>query len=226
MLGRLIKAWKSRDLLNRIYDEFVKMLEDCEWMFNTASSLLFEGESLKGASRELFDRDIRVNKKERKIRKQLVEHLTINPEGDVPACLLLMSVVKDAERVGDYCKNMFDVRELLGESCGGDEFVTRLKTIAGELAEMFRQTHEAFLESDREKAFAVTESKQDMARRCDEILEMLVTTDLPAKQAVCLALTSRFLKRINSHLGNIASTVIMPLHKIDYFDEDERPEGS
>ena len=30
------------------------------------------------------------------------------PGVDVPACLVLMSVVKDAERIGDYCKNVLD----------------------------------------------------------------------------------------------------------------------
>jgi len=31
--------------------------------------------------------------------------------------------------------------------------------------------------------------------------------------------TVRYLKRVRAHLGNIASSVVMPIHKIDYFDE-------
>jgi len=42
---------------------------------------------------------------------------------------------------------------------------------------------------------------------------------------VCLALAFRFLKRVNAHLGNIASSVVMPLHKIDYFDEKWKTPG-
>jgi hypothetical protein len=31
----------------------------------------------------------------------------------------------------------------------------------------------------------------------------------------------RYYKRIGGHVLNILSSVVMPLHKIDYYDEDE-----
>jgi hypothetical protein len=34
-------------------------------------------------------------------------------------------------------------------------------------------------------------------------------------------LLTRFYKRIAAHLSNVLSVVVMPLHKIDYFDERE-----
>jgi phosphate uptake regulator len=33
----------------------------------------------------------------------------------VAACLALMSVAKDAERIGDYCKNVFEVGQFYKE---------------------------------------------------------------------------------------------------------------
>jgi len=35
-----------------------------------------------------------------------------------------------------------------------------------------------------------------------------------------VVLAARYYKRIESHLLNILSGVVMPLHKLDYFDED------
>jgi hypothetical protein len=34
-------------------------------------------------------------------------------------------------------------------------------------------------------------------------------------------LLTRFYKRIAAHLSNVLSAVVMPLHKLDYFDERE-----
>ena len=58
------------------------------------------------------------------------------------------------------------------------------------------------------------------AKRSDALVEKVANDlSLNANQAVCLSMAFRFLKRVNAHLGNIASSVVMPLHKIDYFDE-------
>jgi hypothetical protein len=36
-----------------------------------------------------------------------------------------------------------------------------------------------------------------------------------------LVLATRFYKRIGGHVLNVLSSVVMPLHKVDYYDEDE-----
>ena len=36
-------------------------------------------------------------------------------------------------------------------------------------------------------------------------------------------LGTRYYKRIGGHVLNILSSVVMPLHKIDYYDEDSIP---
>ena len=39
-------------------------------------------------------------------------------------------------------------------------------------------------------------------------------------------LLTRFYKRVGAHLVNILSSVVMPLHKVDFFDEAELgPDG-
>jgi hypothetical protein len=40
------------------------------------------------------------------------------------------------------------------------------------------------------------------------------------EQAVAQALTYRYLKRIVAHLLNVLSAVVMPVDRLDYFDED------
>jgi hypothetical protein len=48
----------------------------------------------------------------------------------------------------------------------------------------------------------------------------LVTTDQPGHEAVPRALLFRYYKRIVAHLMNLLSAVVMPLDRLDYFDEE------
>jgi hypothetical protein len=48
----------------------------------------------------------------------------------------------------------------------------------------------------------------------------LVTGADQSNRAVALALTYRYLKRIVAHLMNVLSAVVMPVDRLDYFDED------
>ncbi len=52
---------------------------------------------------------------------------------------------------------------------------------------------------------------------------MLAAPGLSNRQAVTYTLLARFQKRIAAHLGNIASSLVMPIHKLDYFDEEYLP---
>ena len=114
VIRALINAWRSRGVMHHMYDELMEMLSATEWMFETIGRIFFENVPPEDVSNDLYARDIRVNKTERRIRRQIVEHLAIRPGGDVPACLVLMSLVKDVERIGDYCKNLYEVRAVLG----------------------------------------------------------------------------------------------------------------
>ena len=44
-------------------------------------------------------------------------------------------------------------------------------------------------------------------------------SDLPTRDAVCLVLVLRFYKRLVAHMSNIATTVVMPVDMIDFYDE-------
>ncbi len=109
LLRDLIRAWRGRDLLSQMLDEFQTMLRDGEWMFATVGKVLRREEQPEAVHEAFFARDREINQREKDIRRRIVEHLSLRGEADVPACLVLMSVVKDAERIGDYCKNIYEV---------------------------------------------------------------------------------------------------------------------
>ena len=69
-----------------------------------------------------------------------------------------------------------------------------------------------------EKNNILPEEKK-IAKDCDHIVERLAQSNLSVNQAVCFTLVARHFKRIMAHLVNIATSVVLPLSDLDYFDE-------
>jgi len=225
MLRELLALWRKTDRLNKALEHFLNMIDRVEEMFTQATECLFGNVKWEDAARAIYKTDTKVNKRERKVRKRLVEHLAINPRGDAPACLILMSTSKDAERAGDYCKNLLDVARMAKKSLGQSAYADELHEMRDMVSSTFALTREAFAEDDQTVAHEVIAEQQRINRGSDAMVQKVASDEtLDPNEAVCLALAFRFLKRVNAHLGNIASSVVMPLHKIDYFDEKMRTE--
>jgi phosphate transport system protein len=60
--------------------------------------------------------------------------------------------VIDIERIGDYCKNMFELVEIYPEKLDEDSYIQRLKEMSEEISHEFDVTYLAFKEADEEKA--------------------------------------------------------------------------
>ncbi len=98
--------------MEKLHAEFGQMLDAGRHTFNVAANSFLGGTDLDVIRKDLFDTDLRINHAEQRIRREIVVHATVHGPSSFPACLVLMSVVKDAERLGDYAKNIFDLAEL------------------------------------------------------------------------------------------------------------------
>ena len=226
MLRDLLRMWKKIDLLKGAFNDFLGMIDNVERMYQITSDALLGKVKCTDARDMIYKTDITVNKTERNIRKQLVEHLAVNPRGDAPACLILMSVSKDAERAGDYCKNLLEVAGMFHAPVGPPSYAAELQDMIQQVGAAFAKTHKAFAEDDPVVGHEVIVEEVRINKRSDAMVQKIANDEtLSSNQAVCLALAFRFLKRVNAHLGNIASSVVMPLHKIDYFDEKWKTPG-
>ena len=220
MLSELLKMWRKIDLVKQALENFLSMIDLVESTFNAATDALLGKVNAADAKEMIYTTDIQVNKTQRNVRKDLVEHLAVNPRGDAPACLILMSASKDAERAGDYCKNLLEVAEMLNDPVESLKYADNLREMIDQVRVAFGKTRTAFAEDDQTLGHEVIVEEIQIAKQGDNMIEKIANdSSLNVNQAVCLALAFRFLKRVNAHLGNIASSVVMPLHKIDYFDE-------
>jgi len=221
MLKELLAAWRGRDALTRMFEEFDQMLDETHWMFQRAVEVFFSRVDWQAFQDPIYERDKKVNKFERSIRAQIVKHLTIQPQSNLAACLVLMSVVKDAERIGDYCKNIFEVGKFYTREFTAKQYLDPLERMRAQVDEMFTLTNEAFSASDGEKAHRVIKHFSTLGKECDGLIQDLLQQrdHVPTDEGVAYSLLARHIKRIGAHLSNIATAVIAPVHRLDYVDE-------
>lgn len=218
MFKEILKVWKEQAFSSRIVDDFVFMLNSSEEMLSYAFKTLTKKGKAKEIEKNIYLKDQSINIKERDIRKQVLVHLAANPGCNLPACLALISISKDAERLGDYIKNIIELKELLKDTKSDRRLFELLFNENGEkLLHLLATVREAFRKSDKELATQAVRSGFEISRRCEEIIdEVLDSEDYSNRQAVVLALGARYMKRIALHLANIATSVTNPLPDVDY----------
>jgi len=216
MLRQIVALWKGERHMKKVVGEFGEMLSDTEYLFINAWEALTGPAPIDKIPQPFYDRDIAVNSREREIRRMLVQHLSIYSKPDISGCLAMMSLVKDAERIGDYSKNIFELAVMLQGVVEGMKYLERLSSTQGKIADRFPLLKMAFLESDEKAAKKILKDYAPIKGECNTILSDLLSEELSTREAVATSLLSRYLKRINSHMSNIASGIIYPLDQIDF----------
>jgi len=224
MFKNLLNFWKGKDFLAQVFSEFNEMLDDTKRMYEMVCKTLLDNVQEPDLKKKIYGIDKNVNHLQKKIRIRIIEHLSLQPSVDVAACLLLMSVVKDAERLGDYAKNLFEVTEFLAKPIDRTLFSQYFNEVDKKVLELFEQTKEAFIETDVDVATSTWDYEKKIAKGCDQIVANVAKSNLTVNEAVCFALIARYFKRIVAHLVNIATSVILPLSDLDYFDERREDE--
>lgn len=225
MFSNLLSFWKGKDFLTQVLDEFRKMLDKTEFMFSSVCEALIEGKEEPGLKEKIYAVDKEVNELQRDIRKRIVAHLSLQPTVDVPSCLLLMSVVKDAERLGDYAKNLYEVIDLHSGPVDKAVYTKYFDGLEKKIMALFAETKKVFLESYNSEEHSSWIHETTIGKSCDALLPELVKSDLDVNNAVCMALIARYYKRVAAHLINIATSVIVPISDLDYLDEKKIQEA-
>ena len=222
MLSELLSIFRADNPLHAMGDKFTQMLKLACRMTLSAGEIYFGEKTLPEERTRMYEDDVRVNKLERDIRKQVVAHLSIaRHASDVPYSLLLMSLVKDVERMGDYAKNLSEVVDLQPGPLPNDEIVQELQEVRRGVETAFQAAAEVFASSDRERAVPLIQQGRDLAHRCETLVARISRSGYDAGIVTALVLGARYYKRIGGHVLNVLSAVVMPLHKVDYYDEDE-----
>ena len=202
--------------LNEIHSQFLQMIQDGRHVFDAAANALLGGTDPEVIREDLFSTDRRINKTEQAIRREIVVHGSLFGAGTFPSLLIMMSLVKDAERVGDYGKNLFDLA-VVSPTLGDEAHLAAMIVLKDRISKLIVRAHAIYKSQDTEDAKQFLGEVKGIEDVCDSIVsDGLVSS---TQNAAASVLAHRYFKRVASHTGNIISSLVVPLDKLDYFDE-------
>ena len=207
----------SPPLIEQALKDMGIMLETTHEMFTAATARLLDNEPL---SEDIQSQDQVVNEKEQAIRRAVLEHVTIDPKQEIVLSLVLVSIVQDAERIGDLAKTLAEIAELAQKQRMGPHAET-LRGIRDHVSHMFETARKAFLDSDSEQAEQVMEDGEETKHRVAVLVkELAADASVTPNEALVFGLGARLLSRTSSHLSNLASSVALPYDQIRRSDEN------
>ena len=191
---------------------FQEMLSDGRHAFDSAIAIIISGGDPSALRDEVFETDQRINRNEQALRRELIVHASVYGSAVFPTSLLLMSLVKDAERIGDYAKNILDLAR--HENVLNEEEKQLIAPLATKASEMLREAANLFASKNEEAAATFLEEEHTIRHQCEAAIDEWLTDETRNHSAACLV--ARFIKRIVGHAGNVVSSVVMPLDMLDF----------
>lgn len=219
----LYEVWRSDSALTRALNDSYAMLEEARHMF--AESVRSLRESDTGELKfDVYEKDLIVNKYQQEVRRNVLKYLAVTGGLNVIPNLILASIVIDMERIGDYTKNITDLALAHPRRLVAGRFEDDYQRIEGAIKDTFERLMPILKGSKTREARELINGTYWVIKKCDEIVNTLVREDLSelqAREAVCNGLYTRYLKRIQAHLLNIASSVVNPFERIGFKAEEE-----
>ena len=203
-------------LLTQATEETVNMLERTKDMYIFSLRVLMDNEREVS---DIYQLDQQLNEIQISVRRKVLEHLSISQHQDITGSLILVTIVVDIERIGDYAKNLIELAHHYPELLRGP-YVDRIRKFEEMITKNFTDTIVAFKEANVELGQQVMETHAKIAPEIEKIIEdILKDSSLKGREAVIYALIARFLKRVSAHLKNVASSVVNPFHRLGYRPE-------
>jgi len=216
----IISVWRKEDLLSEAWEKSLEMLDLSHNMFVKAVKKSKKQESLS-VLKQLKNRDKEINKYQREVRRKIITHVSLqNNINDISSIMVLMNMVVDIERIGDYSKNILDLAIYYPERLNTKILHPELHEIEQVVKSRFDKTVDAIKTEDVELASKLIKGfKKQVTTASDRIVNNIISGELnleSGSESAATVLYARYLKRIGSHLKNITTTVINPIDSIGY----------
>ncbi len=204
---------KSPGLIEEAENIVSDMLEISYNMFQYSMKIVIE----KAQEKEnIYATDKKLNALEIAVRKKILEHLSINPSQDITPSLVLVTVIVDIERLGDYSKNLIEVSHKYPKPLEG-KYIERIKELEGKVQIYFKKTIEIYKEQQETSGKEIMEKLSELVDECQDFLEELIEdTSLTGKEGIIYSLLVRHLKRVSSHVRNVCSSIVNPFYRLGY----------
>ena len=187
------------------------MLDTADSMFAAATNSLLDNEPLHV---DLSTQDDIINEREQTIRRSVLEHILADPRAELSLSLLLVSIVQDAERLGDLAKSIAKAADLASSPRMG-RHVEALREIRDRVQSAFPRVRRSFIVGDAKVGRVVMDEHAQTKVDVGDFLQRLAEADdLTSNEAVVLSISARMIGRTSSHLSNIVSAVALPFDQV------------
>ena len=217
MFKSIIRWFRAENLLAQAKDQVLEMLREDLQMYKDSVKCLWKDEGI--SIDEIRERDREINRHVREVRKKVLTHLAFSGTSGLDTALVIISMVVDIERIGDYTK---DITYLASDYTGKfnpGAFEKDLMDFEWALAERLAMLVDIVESEEDEKARRLAKTHKDMDRDYRKMLDKLISEEdsgLTHGQSAMLVLYLRYLRRIEGHVFNIASAEVNPFHRIGF----------
>jgi len=222
MFSKIMEIFRKENLLMQAYEMSYKMLDMALKMYNASVSTL-RNDRKKEIKFNIYEYDRKVNEFEREIRKKVVTHMGVYGTTEIASELVLISIIIDIERIGDYTKNISELALNYPRKLEGKNYEEDLKKIENTIAKNFEKLIECLKECLIDEARKIMEENAQANKECDKIIDELIKKNnnkIKTREGISLALYVRYLKRISAHIKNIVSSIVNPFHNIGFKAEE------
>lgn len=220
MFKEFFKLWNSTDLLTQAVNDSHEMLKISQDMFNLIDVKYsdLKKEELSELGEKVKKKDYLLNHYDKSIRKKIYEHLTLSEKDDqeLYTSLALFSIVGDIERIGDYIKNMHEVKS--AAEMNDEQLNLFINTMFKNMHALFIKTVKAYKGSEEQTAKEINNEFFKYKNEINDKIDILIVNN-DYKNSAGYALFLRYLKRVGAHLMHISSSISNPIDKIGYYLE-------
>ena len=219
MFKQIFEIFKSDSLYEQALSECHEMLDIDLTMYKESIKSLRKSNSAE-IDIDIYEMDKKINEFERDVRRKIMTHLAVGGKEDIGSGLVLVSVVIDIERIGDYTKNIHDLAVNHPKKLNGGSLEDRLAEIEKISFNLFEKSIQAFKNQNIKKASSLMgDYKEHISKQSDTITNDIIAGkigDLEIGTASAVGLYARYLKRIAAHSRNLISSIVNPFERIGY----------
>ena len=218
MFKKFKELFASENLLDDAFKTTLTMLEFDLKMYEASKKTLRESNTDE-LPFDIKKTDRKINKYEREVRRKVLTHLMVSGTHNLIPGLGLVSIVIDVERIGDYTKNIYELATQHKTMLKAGEYEQTLQEIEKVIEDIFPKVIDVLQSQDKKIARSVMQVEEDTATKSKMICSAMIQgkdKNLSTSDTVCAAMYVRYLKRIDAHLTNIASSIVNPFSRIGF----------
>ncbi len=198
-------------LVSQAFEDVTTMVRHGHEMFAAAAAHLYDNEILDV---DLIALDNDIKQREQHLRRTVLEHLTIYPNRQLVFSLKLLSIVSEAERIGDLSRSLVKVASMCQRPRLGPH-VAPLRSFRDRVLHMFEQVELGFLQENEDVARAHMLEHSLFKHDLTTYLHQLAPrTDHSPNEMMTFAMSARMMSRVSSHLANISSAIVCPFDEL------------